>query len=573
MADFPYDLDELAEDLALSADGYDISDAELTAVAELLNTPDAFIENALKIQNKRAELVPLLLNEPQRLLYREYMRQRAAGQPVRIIILKARQMGFSTMVSALFYHACVTNVNTNAMIVAHKADASTNIFNKCKLYYECSPEFLKPLKKASNAKELLFENPSSNGRVRAANPGLRSRIEIETAANKDAGRSATVHYLHLSELAFWPYPTETMNALLQAVPNEPHTAVIIESTANGVGDAFHREWKRAEQGESAFVPLFFPWYQMREYSRPVPDDFKPTEEELELKERFGLTDGQLVWRRWCITANCGGDVERFHQEYPATPHEAFLASGRPVFDPQLLDAALQEAKPPVYIGRVVREAGLPRFRTEHRGYLKIWQKPEEGHEYLIGIDVAEGKADGDWSVMSVFDMKSMEQAAEWHGHIAPDLLGEEANLLGRYYNLAWLIPEANNHGISTIDTLRRLHYPRLYRRRSAPDKLRQRSQPQYGFWTSAQSKQMLIDTFGRFLREDAGRIKSSAALDECMTYVYDDKGAPNAQAGCFDDRVIAAALAVHGGHIRREGARCKAAALGELYVLSEFTGY
>ena len=184
---------------------------------------------------------------------------------MRIIILKARQIGFSTAVAALFYQQAATRPNTHAMIVAHKADASTNIFNKTKLFWDCSPPEIRPLKKASNAKELLFENPSSKSEERAKDPGLRSRIEIETAGNRDAGRSATIQLLHLSELAFWPYGEQTMAALMQAVPPLPHTMVVIESTANGVGGAFYREWQRAQEGTSVFTPLFFPWFEHEEY--------------------------------------------------------------------------------------------------------------------------------------------------------------------------------------------------------------------------------------------------------------------------------------------------------------------
>ena len=224
-----------------------------------------YIESYLKIQDKAGRLVPLVFNPLQLKLYREAERQREAGRPVRIIILKARQIGFSTAVAAMFYQRAATTPNTHAMIVAHKADASTNIFNKTKLFWECSPIEIRPRKKASNAKELLFENPSSKGEERAADPGLRSRIEIETAGNRDAGRSATIQLLHLSELAFWPHGEQTMASLLQAVPPLPGTMVVIESTANGVGGAFYREWQRAVKGESVFTPLFFPWYEHDEY--------------------------------------------------------------------------------------------------------------------------------------------------------------------------------------------------------------------------------------------------------------------------------------------------------------------
>jgi len=230
----------------------------------------AYIEQNLQIQDKAGALRPLVFNPLQRRLYDEICRQQKEGKPVRIIILKARQIGFSTAVAALFYQRAATTPNVQAMIVAHKADASTNIFHKTKLFWECSPPDVRPMKKASNAKELLFENPTSKAEDKARDPGLRSKIEIETAGNKDAGRSATIHLLHMSELAYWPYAELTMASLLQAVPNLPGSMVIIESTANGVGGAFYREWQRAVKGESAFTPLFFPWWQHDEYRMEVP---------------------------------------------------------------------------------------------------------------------------------------------------------------------------------------------------------------------------------------------------------------------------------------------------------------
>ena len=188
------------------------------------------------------------------------------------------------------------------------------------------------------------------------------------------------------------------------------------SAANGVGDYFHRIWKQAESGESPFVPLFFPWFMLPEYRMKPPADFQVTDEEAELQEKFSLDESQLAWRRWCITANCGGDVNKFHQEYPSTPNEAFLFSGRPVFDVQAVEAAMNSAKPAAFIGSVQREGSRLRFRTEPYGCLKVWEKPEDGEDYIIGIDVAEGRVGGDFSVMSVFRHRTMEQVAEWHGH-------------------------------------------------------------------------------------------------------------------------------------------------------------
>lgn len=567
------DLELLEEEIGGLDDQLDISEEQLEAVQEIIADPLLFISNVLQIQNKLGQLVPLVFNEPQMRLYQEIKRQQDLGMPVRIIILKARQMGFSTATAGLFYHRTVTNTNTNTMIIAHKADASTNIFNKNKLFFEKSPAFLQPMRKASNAKELIFENPTTKASEKRARPGLRSKIVIETAMNKEAARSWTLQNVHISELAFWPYPAETLLSVQQAVPNQPGTCIIIESTANGVGGTFYEEWLRAERGESAYVPLFFPWFEMKEYTMPVPDDFVADDDEKELQERFHLSDGQLVWRRWCIQTNCGGSLDKFHQEYPATPHEAFIASGRPVFDTKLIDEAMQKAPVAIDEGRVVNQQGFATFRKMYKGYLKVWEWPVDGEEYVIGIDVAKGLENGDYSVMEVFSHKTSKQVAEWHGHIAPDLLGVEADLLGRFYNLALIVPEANNHGISTIDELRRRHYPRLYRRRTV-NKVTNRTVEEYGFMTTEKSKALIIDNLGAFLRQGAIRIKSREALDECLTYVLDAKGRANAQEGCYDDRVIACALALYAIKERsKTGRKVEEKPIKLLYATTSKTGY
>ncbi|MEG1996868.1 MAG: hypothetical protein RR051_00340, partial [Clostridiales bacterium] len=483
-------------------------------------------------------------NAPQLALYNEIERQKKAGQPVRIIILKARQMGFSTAVAALFYHATITQQNVNSLVVAHKADASTNIFNKAKLFYEESPQILRPMRKSSNAKEMLFENASS-GRDKMGNPGLRYKILIGTAVDKEAGRSMTSHNFHASELAFWPYPTETMAALSQTVPLQPNTMVIIESTANGIGGEFYERWIRAERGEGNFVPLFFPWYMLAEYAMPAPDGFKADDEEKELQEKFGLTNDQLQWRRWCIQNNCVGSLDIFHQEYPATPEEAFLSSGRPVFDVKALNDALLNAENPKLRGRVIEEKGMVIFQEVTNGYLSIWEMPRDGEDYVFGIDVAAGMTNGDFSVIEVFKRKTAEQVAEWHGHIDPDLLGNEAALLGRFYNLGRIIPESNNHGIATINALKRCGYQRIYRRRTVGT-TENRTGIEYGFLTTGKTKSLAVNALGALIRSNAGKIKSANALRECLTFVWDNKGAPNAQSGCFDDRVMGMALAVYG---------------------------
>lgn len=552
----------------------------LQDLAVVTSDPFLFCRIVLKIQDKMGRVVPLDFNAAQLRLYQEYMKQRQAGQPVRIIILKARQMGFSTAVEGMFYWHTTTNENINTMLIAHKADASTAIFNKNKLFYENELPILQPMRKASNAKELIFENPTIAAREKQLNPGLRSKIIIETALNKEAGRGLTIHNLHVSELAFWPYP-ETMISLMQAVPNEPGTAVVVESTANGIGGDFYEMWQAAVRGESGFTPLFFPWWQHKAYRMPVGKDFAPDFEEQELKRLYNLDDEQLVWRRWCIANNCGGSLDTFHQEYPSSAEEAFIASGRPVFDVGALETALRQAADPPenHIGRVLEIGGFAKFQRMHKGFLKIWKFPEDGKDYIIGIDVALGKSSGDYSVMQVIERVSGEQVAEWHGHIDPDLLGDEAALLGRFYNGAWLIPESNNMGAATVQRLRAIHYPRIYRRMTI-NKITNRRTVDYGWYTTAQSKPLAIAALGTVIREGAERIHSPNAIRECMTYVIGDDGrSTNAQSGCYDDRVMSLALAYQGRNERPwenapdfKGPDIEGALLRE-YGLNGVTGY
>ena len=516
---------------------------DIDLLAQLLTDPLLYMEELLYIQDKAGQLSPFRLNWAQHKVLAELERQKQNGIPARVIILKARQLGMTTFFSGYGFTKAVNNMNTEVGIISHKNDASRKVLEKVKLFYEHLPPLLQPMRKNSNANELIFDNPSPSARQKIMNPGLHSRIAIETAVNKNAFRGSTLQFLHISELAFWPYPEETMTSSLQAVPQNRGTVVAIESTANGIGNYFHRLWQAAERGESEFVPMFFPWHAEPTYTLPVPPDFERTEEETELAREFKLTDGQLCWRRWCIRANCAGDINKFHQEYPATPNEAFIASGRPVFDIQVLERHLQECTEPIATGRVIERNGLPHFQTVYRGFLSIWEYPVDGREYVIGIDTAQGLESGDYSVMMVFDLKKRCQVAEWHGHIDADLLGTEAALLGRFYNDAWIIPEINNTGIATLAALRRARYSRIYRRRTTAEALSDAPKDNYGWYTSGKTKPLLIDNFSSFIRDNVGKIKSKQLVRECQSYVYDASGRTNAQEGCHDDRVMAAALA------------------------------
>ncbi|MDD6769682.1 hypothetical protein [Inconstantimicrobium porci] len=520
--------------------------------------PKIYIPNFLKIRTKEGEIKNFIPNAPQKRLRDTIARLREAGKPVRIIILKARQMGFSTYTEADCFHQTATHKNFNSMIIAHEDPASQNLYDMFKRYYENLPPAITPMRKRNNSKELLFENPTMDDLEKRRNPGLQSRVKVSTAKNTATGRSQTINYLHASEVAFWDNPKETFTGLLQCIPRTANSTVIMESTANGVGDYFYDMWNNAVQGKNDFVPLFFAWFEMKEYSIPFDTEedkkefmakvnyvYKDSEgnevhtEEWHLMQDHHVTYEQLNWRRWCIQNNCGNDIDQFHQEYPSTPEEAFIASGRPVFLMSALKQYLRVAKQGE-IGDLVYQNDKVVFVPNPNGVYEIWKKPEEGNYYCIGADVAEGTIDGDYSVAYVGDTQ-YDICCRYRTHIDPDLYADELVKLAKYYNEAYLAVENNNHGHAVIRKIQALEYYNLFFTKSY-DKINDTVQQKVGWTTTAKTKPMMIDKMKEFIRNMWLGIKDKVLLKECITYIICDDGSFNAQEGCHDDCVMATGI-------------------------------
>jgi hypothetical protein len=519
--------------------------------------PRYYIPLFLKIRTKNAELVPFKLKPAQEKLLESVERDKRNNKPIRYIILKARQLGFSTMVEALIFNDETTNRLKNGMIVAHERPASNNLYQMYKTFYDNLPPDLTPMLKYSNAQEMLFENPTNDVEEKRRNPGLQSKISVVSAENVDAGRSQTIHNLHASEVAFWRDAKTLMTGLLQAVPDSPNTMVFIESTANGVGGWFYDFWKDAEAGRNDFTPLFFPWFEEPGYVRPFASEEEKQDfireveqtyekdgeiihtEEWELKEAHNLTWEQLNWRRYTIANKCFGDEEMFRQEYPSTPDEAFIASGRPKFNVTSLRKYKQQCKPGER-GNIQIKNGTPVWVPDPHGYIEIWKHPQPETFYCIGADVAEGLATGDYSVGLVGD-DDFNVVAAWYGHIDPDLFGKELVKLARYYNEAYLGVESNNHGLTTLKAIQNEEYYNIFFMKSF-DKIADKITQKIGWQTNARTKPMMIDKLGEFLRERWLGIQFKTLIDECLTYIIEDNGATNAQEGCHDDTVMAMAI-------------------------------
>ena len=527
---------------------------------KLKNDRKWYIENFLKIRDKSARIVPFKLNPAQEKVMELIDKDISDEKPLRYIVLKARQMGLSTLFEALIFQDTANNENKNALIIAHEESASVNLFNMSKLYYENLPDLIRPMKKYSNGKILSFENPESDETLKQGNPGLRSKISIATAGAGEVGRSSTIHCLHASEVAFFPEPKKTMLGLLQAVPDMPNTLVVLESTANGVGDYFHEMWQKATRGENEFTPVFLPWFIDPMYTRP----FRTAEEkyqfiqevnstsidingntihtyEYDLMNKNNLTYEQLNWRRYTIANKCQGDEMLFMQEYPSTPEEAFISSGRPKFSIKALKKYQTITKKPTRGYLKIDSEGNVSFLDDENGYVSIWQKPEPDRFYAVGADVAEGLANGDYSCGIVGDSETFDVVAMWHGHIDPDLFGLELIKLAKYYNDAYLGVENNNHGLTTLSTIKKNEYWNLFFSKSY-DRIADTMTQKLGWTTSSRTKPYMIDKLAEFIREMYIGIYSDVIISEAFTYVIEDNGKTNAQSGCFDDTIMATAI-------------------------------
>lgn len=498
-----------------------------------------YIEEYVKIRDKNSNIIPLIFNEPQLKYYNTIKELKKQGKPVRIIILKARQMGFSTATEAIFFKETATKTNVNTAIVAHKEDSTTNLFNMSKLMYNQLPEVLKPEKKNSNAKELVFNNKDGTG--------LNSKIKCMTAGGDGVGRSDTINNLHLSELAFWQGDKkQTLLGLLQAVPNTPNTMIVIESTANGF-EYFKELWDSAVAGKSDFVPVFIGWNELQEYRMPY-NGFELTKKEIELQKTYGLTLEQLTWRRWCIANNCGGDEELFKQEYPINPEEAFISTGKCYFNKEKIIERIQEIKDikpekQGYFKYDYDEIKISNIKwvEDKEGPIKIYEKPREKHPYVLSGDTAgEGS---DYFTGQVLENITGKEVAVLKQEFDEIEYTRQMYCLGKYYNNALIGIEAN-YTTYPIQELQRLKYPKQFVRKKE-DKFTKNIDKSFGFKTTPITRPLILAQLQTIIKESTELIVDIETLQEALTFIKNEKGKPEAQEGYHDDLIMALAIAYY----------------------------
>ena len=521
----------------------------------------------VRIISKDTKLsVPFILNRPQRRLLAVLERQRLAGVPIRLILLKARQWGASTLVQIYFAWIQIVHLhNWHSLICAHVKDTAATIrgmYTHLLAHYPAlywgdggedagKPEF-RPFERMNNVRVI---------------PSRGCRVAVCSSENQEAMRGMDCSMAHLSEVAFWKdspqhNPVDLIRSVTSGISRSPMTAVVMESTANGVGNFFHREWQRAVAGKSDKTPFFVAWHEMELYTEPVddPEAFFASLDEYEraLWDTHGCTLEAIKWYR--TKASEYADRRSMMAEFPTTPDEAFCATDSGVFSADDV-SRLREAGCGIEprTGEVLgSRSGLPsdlsspRFQSSVHGRTKVWAAPRPGADYIVSVDIGGRTDDADYSVIAVLDRHTdtrsgmlPEIVAQWRGHIDHDLLAWRAAAMARWYNDALLVIESNSwestsdgSGQYILDTLASV-YPRLYHRGGESGRGRMP-----GFHTNVRTKSAVISNLIAMVRDGLYIERDPAACDEMMQYETHPDGSYSARRGCHDDILMSRAIAL-----------------------------
>lgn len=269
----------------------------------------------LIIKTKNNALQPFNMTNIQYDAYNKILQRQKLGKTVKIVFLKARQVGLSTLTEALFFQKVLFNLAKNAFVLADKSDSSANIYSMARRFYDKLPEPLKIKLKNNSTKELSFITDSS--------------FRVGTAGGNSVGRSLTINYFHGSEVAFWDNADEIVASMFPTIPDSPDSIVVLESTANGTtgkGLFFYELVQKGLDKKSEYMTIFYPWFAHKEYRKTIIEPIKWTDEELELKTIYNLTDEQLAWRRAKLEGEYAKREHLFRQEYPSSVQEAFITT-------------------------------------------------------------------------------------------------------------------------------------------------------------------------------------------------------------------------------------------------------
>lgn len=557
---------------------------------------------ALYVYIKRkggGEDIRFRLNRPQRRLVSKFEQLRLAGKPIRIILLKARQWGGSTVTQIyMAWLQLVHKTGLNSLIVGHVKDASTEVkdmFDRMIKKYPTS--LLYEIGDTYNENEPKLTGVGGMINIQRI-PQRNCKIKIGTAESPDSARGGDYNLVHCTEVGLWKKtegktPEQIVRSACSGVLLEPYTMIVYESTANGTGTFFHREYEAAKQGKSQFEAFFVSWYEIEQYSMAIEDintfaswlyenrnnDNAPSDREV---------SGRYLWWLWTQ----GASLEAIHwyvlermkyndqgnmaSEFPSDDVEAFVHSGARVFDKYKVEELRPACKAPRYIGDVYadKDEGADaikkvRFVEDKQGLLWIWALPEIDAEetianrYLVIVDIGGRSNKADYSVILVLDRLFMMEGgkptvvAQWYGHIDMDILAWKAAQIASFYGDALLVIESNT--IETHDRERMVDgdqssfllnqikdvYPNLYARKQSEEDIINKVPRKYGFHTNVSTKPMIISTLVKVIREGLYVERDARCLDEYLTYEKRPNGSFSAILGKHDDLLMTRAIGLH----------------------------
>lgn len=539
------------------------------------------------------------LSRPQRRFVERLERLRKAGKPIRIVLLKARQWGGST-VSQLYmaWLQLVHKVGLNSLIIAHQGAGSDEIKDMFDRMIKAYPvEMLHKLGEAYDANEPKLVGVGKSGSIYRV-PQRNCKIKIGTAERPDSCRGGDYNLVHLSEVGLWKAtegkkPEDIVRSACSGVLYRPYTMIVYESTANGTGNFFQREYDMASKGKSQFEAMFVSWFDIEIYSTPVDDILSFAANLYDNRNNDNVASsreesGKYLWWLW----EKGATLEAIHwyilerakynehasmaSEYPSDDVEAFVHSGTMVFDKYKVEAFKKYCKEPRFVGDVYADADEGknalknlRFVEDRQGLLWIWEKPEIDEDekvtdrYLTVVDVGGRSSKADWSVIVVFDRLFMAEGgrpavvAQWYGHCDIDLLAWKAAQIAAFYDNSLLVIESNT--LETHDKERDVDgdqsqfilnqikgvYPNLYARKQSEEDILQGLPTKYGFHTNVATKPMVISTLVKVIRQNLYVERDARCLDEYLTYEKKPNGAYGAIIGKHDDLLMTRAIGLH----------------------------
>ena len=497
--------------------------------------------------------VRLILNAPQRRVLAIMEKQRIAGLPIRIILLKARQWGGSTLVQMyMAWMQLVRHTGWNSLICGHLRQSARSIKGMYRLLLRNYPTELLD----DNTQKIAFKNFEGSSDVQIISE-RDSLVITGTAVSEDAVRGYSLTMAHLTEVAFWPEtamhsPHDVMRSVNGTVTRTPDTVVVLESTANGVGRFFHTEWLRACAGESDKQPVFVPWYEIEMYRAPVRDVKHLWENMDDYERRLWYEGRTLEMIQWYHDKRKEApNHAAMMAEFPTTDTEAFVCTDHGVFDLEHLDKMRQRCQPPQFLGDI--EAQYKTVKNVHfvpadSGLMKMWHMPEPGVKYVVAVDIGGRSDESDYSVIAVLDVRDPanrkpEVVAQWRGHIDHDLLAWKAAQIATFYNKAVLLVESNTleSGHSTEGADGKFLLSEIARKYSA---IYRRSVTHLGFHSNSSTKKSMITNLNAAIRDGTYIERDHEAIDEMTTYEQKSNGAFGAKKGHHDDILITRAMAL-----------------------------